>query len=164
MINAKGVYSLILIVSIIIVNVQTKSNDDPIKSRTWSQAIQLAQNFVAQLSLQEKISLGGGIGWGVGACVGNSPGVSRLNFSGYCLEDSPTGVRFTDHASAFPAGLNAAMTFDRQMIYERAVAMGEEYRGKGVNIALGPMMNLVTNYHESHFIDESLIGTCCCWW
>lgn len=67
-----------------------------------------------------------------------------MNFAGYCLEDSPTGVRFTDHASAFPAGLNAAMTFDRDIVYRRGVAMGEEYRGKGVNIALGPMMNMVS--------------------
>lgn len=26
---------------------------------------------------------------------------------------------------------------------ERGVAMGEEFRGKGMNVALGPMMNLM---------------------
>jgi hypothetical protein len=151
MINNRRALSLFVIFTLFIYFIEAKSDQsaNDIQFRTWDQAIQLAQNFVSQLTMDEKIALGGGIGWQVGPCVGNSPGVPRLDFSGYCLEDSPTGVRFTDHASAFPAGLNTAMTWDRSMMYEKAVAMGQEYRGKGVNIALGPMMNLVI-----HFLDH----------
>lgn len=53
------------------------------------------------------------------------------------------GVRFADFASAFPAGINIAATWDRNLTFLRGAAMGAEFRGKGANIALGPMMNLV---------------------
>jgi len=33
------------------------------------------------------------------------------------------GVRLTDFASAFPAGINAAMTWDKDLIKARGVAM-----------------------------------------
>jgi beta-glucosidase-like glycosyl hydrolase len=45
--------------------------------------------------------------------------------------------------SSFPDGINAASTFDRKLIRARGLAMGQEFRGKGVNIALGPMTNMV---------------------
>jgi beta-glucosidase len=43
--------------------------------------------------------------------------------------------------SAFPAGINAAATFNRDLMNKRGTAMGFEFRGKGVNVVLGPMMN-----------------------
>lgn len=95
------------------------------------------------MTLAEKVSLATGVGWENGACVGNIAPISRVNFPGLCLEDSPTGVRFGDFVSAFPAGINAAATFDVNLIRARAAAMGAEFRGKGVNIALAPMMNMV---------------------
>jgi beta-glucosidase len=32
--------------------------------------------------------------------------------------------------------------FDKKMIRERGYAMGEEFKGKGINVALGPMTNM----------------------
>ena len=52
------------------------------------------------------------------------------------------GVRFADYVTAFPAGINAAATFDRTLMRRRGEAMGNEFRGKGVQVALGPAMNL----------------------
>ena len=66
--------------------------------------------------------------------------IPRLGFAPLCLQDSPLGVRLSTYSSAFPAGLNAAMTWDRKLMYARGHAMGEEFRGKGVNIALGPVV------------------------
>jgi beta-glucosidase len=54
------------------------------------------------------------------------------------LQDGPLGVRNTDHNTAFPAGITVGATFDKDLMYRRAVAIGEEFRGKGVNIHLGP--------------------------
>jgi beta-glucosidase len=89
--------------------------------------------------------------------------VTRLNFDGICFEDSPVGVRLTDYASLFPSGVNIAATWDKGLMKKRGEAMGEEFRGKGVNVAyivcacsqlhqlmhrsyrLGPMMNLARN-------------------
>lgn len=107
----------------------------------WTFAVEKARSFVAQLTLEEKVNLTTGVGWTGGRCVGNIPAIERVGFDGLCLEDAPLGVRFADGVSAFPSGLNAAATFDRQLMYERALAIGEEFRGKGVNIALGPGMN-----------------------
>jgi beta-glucosidase len=43
-----------------------------------------------------------------------------------------------DLVSAFPAGINTAATWSRDLIYRRGVAMGAEFRGKGVDVQLGP--------------------------
>ncbi|KDE02407.1 Beta glucosidase [Microbotryum lychnidis-dioicae p1A1 Lamole] len=38
--------------------------------------------------------------------------------------------------------INVAATWDKDLMYKRGAAMGSEFRGKGVNFALSPMMNL----------------------
>ena len=58
------------------------------------------------------------------------------------FQDSPLGVRAVDFTTAFPAGINAAASFNRRLIRMRGLYMGREQVGKGVNIALGPMMNM----------------------
>ncbi|KIJ57390.1 glycoside hydrolase family 3 protein, partial [Sphaerobolus stellatus SS14] len=108
----------------------------------WASAVARARAFVAQLTLEEKVNLTTGVGTN-GRCVGNTGDVTRLGFTGICLQDSPLGVRYADFASAFPAGINAAATWDRNLIQQRGAAMGAEHRGKGVNVALGPMTNMM---------------------
>jgi hypothetical protein len=58
------------------------------------------------------------------------------------LQDSPLGVRGVDFSTAFPTGINAAASFNRRLIRLRGIYMGREHVGKGVNIALGPMINM----------------------
>jgi beta-glucosidase len=55
------------------------------------------------------------------------------------MQDSPVGVRLTDYNSVFPAGVTAAATFDKGLLYARGEAMGAEHKGKGVNVMLGPV-------------------------
>jgi beta-glucosidase len=55
------------------------------------------------------------------------------------MQDSPLSVRFADYVSGFPAGINAAATWDRDMSFARGKAMAEEHRGKGVDAQLGPV-------------------------
>nr|AFK65507.1 beta glucosidase [Glaciozyma antarctica] len=107
----------------------------------WAPALKKARHFVDQLTLPELVNLTTGAGI-LNRCVGNTGTVERLGFEGICLEDSPLGVRFADFVSAFSAGINAAATWDKNLIRRRGVAMGKEFRGKGVNVALGPMMNM----------------------
>jgi len=38
------------------------------------------------------------------------------------------------------SGINAAATFNRTIMRKRGVQLGEEFRGKGVNVALSPAM------------------------
>ena len=42
----------------------------------------------------------------------------------------------------FPAGINAAASFNRGLMRTRGLYIGREHHGKGVNVALGPMMNM----------------------
>lgn len=44
-----------------------------------------------------------------------------------------------DHNSAFPAGINVAATFSRRLMRLRGEALGAEFRGKGVDVMLGPV-------------------------
>lgn len=110
----------------------------------WADALAKARAFVGQLTIDEKVNITTGVDTD-GRCVGNTGAVPRLGFAGICLEDSPVGVRDTDYASLFPTAMNAAMTWDANLMYQRGAAMGAEFRGKGVNVALGPMMNLGRN-------------------
>ncbi|KAJ7262759.1 beta-glucosidase [Mycena haematopus] len=113
-------------------------------AHAWAGAYQEAKNKIANLTIDEKVSFGTGVGWQGGRCVGNTPpvGVNGSIFPGLCLEDSPLGVRFADFVTAFPTGINTAATWNRRLIRLRGLSMGRENVGKGVNVALGPMMNI----------------------
>ncbi|KAF8637156.1 hypothetical protein AX17_003060 [Amanita inopinata Kibby_2008] len=111
----------------------------------WLDAYVKAKQKISGFSLEEKVSVATGVGWMGGRCVGNIPSIEPRNgrgWPGLCLEDSPLGVRFADFVTAFPTGINAASTFNRRLMRMRGYFMGKEHVGKGVNIALGPMMNL----------------------
>ncbi|KAL0950917.1 hypothetical protein HGRIS_007674 [Hohenbuehelia grisea] len=112
-------------------------------SPEWAAAYTKAKAAVAKLSLSEKVSLATGVGWMNGPCVGNTPAVSSIGYPSLCLQDSPLGIRFADKVSVFPAGINAAATFNRTLIRQRGVALGAEFKGKGIHVGLGPMMNLM---------------------
>ncbi|KAF7305507.1 Glycoside hydrolase family 3 protein [Mycena chlorophos] len=113
-------------------------------SEAWSAAYAEAKNKLSNFTIDEKVSLATGVGWMGGRCVGNTPAIGEngTKFPGLCLEDSPLGVRYADYVTSFPAGINAAATFNRKLIRRRGLFLGRENVGKGVNVALGPMMNI----------------------
>ncbi|TFY62536.1 hypothetical protein EVJ58_g3808 [Rhodofomes roseus] len=102
----------------------------------WTDAFSSAQALVAQMTLEEKITV---ITGQSGRCVGNTGAVERLGVPALCLEDGPAGVRLIQGASQFPAGQAVAATWDRDLIYQRGRAMGQEFFDQGVNIALSPV-------------------------
>ncbi|KAF7364152.1 Glycoside hydrolase family 3 protein [Mycena sanguinolenta] len=61
--------------------------------RSWTEAYELANATVAQLTLSEKIGLVIGVGQFSSRCVGNVNPVARLGIPGFCLNDGPAGVR-----------------------------------------------------------------------
>ncbi|KAI3322991.1 glycoside hydrolase family 3 protein [Xylariaceae sp. AK1471] len=105
---------------------------------SWSAAYSKAVALVSQMTIAEKVNITGGTGLYMGRCVGNSGSVPRLGFPNLCLQDGPLGVRTTDNITAFPAGITTGATWNKDLMYQRGVAMGEEFRGKGVNFYLGP--------------------------
>ncbi|GJJ08024.1 hypothetical protein Clacol_002231 [Clathrus columnatus] len=87
-------------------------------SGDWASAVEKARNFVSQLTLEEKVNLTTGTGV-----------QDRFVFILFHTLDSPTGI-------------NTAATWDKNLMYQRGQAMGNEHMTKGVNVALGPMMNM----------------------
>ncbi|KAJ8591217.1 glycoside hydrolase family 3 protein [Rhizopogon salebrosus TDB-379] len=106
----------------------------------WATAYTKAMAMISNFTIPQKVNITTGVGWANGLCVGNTPPVG--NFPGLCLQDSPTGVRDTDFVTSFPAGITTASTWNRALMRARGLAMGQENRMKGVNVALGPMMNM----------------------
>jgi len=77
-------------------------------------------------------------GW-PGPCVGNTGEVPRLGIPSLCFYDGPDGLRGQEFVSAFPAGIHVAATFDRDLMYRFGRALGDEFHGRGINVALGPV-------------------------
>lgn len=114
-----------------------ESTDNPQANTSaigWESALSKAKAFVAELTLEEKSRMVTGT---PGPCVGNIVSIPRLGFPGLCLQDGPLAIRVVDYASVFPAGVSAAASFDRDLIHQRGVLMGAEFKGKGAHIALG---------------------------
>ncbi len=106
----------------------------------WAKAHSQAKKLISGWSVEQKVNVSTGVFWMKGLCVGNIAAVG--DFPGLCLEDSPLGVRDTDFVTAFPAGITVASTWNRTLLRQRGQAMGAEFKGKGVHVALGPMMNM----------------------
>ncbi|CUA72730.1 beta-glucosidase [Rhizoctonia solani] len=104
----------------------------------WKDAFAKAKQVVSQMTLEEKVNLTTGVGTS-SVCAGNTGAVPRFNIPSLCLQDGPAGVRPADFASQFPAQVTVGATWDRELIYERAAALGAEFRGKGIHVALAPV-------------------------
>ncbi|KAF2011308.1 glycoside hydrolase family 3 protein [Aaosphaeria arxii CBS 175.79] len=106
----------------------------------WEAATQKANEFISQLNITEKARIvTGSLNFGGRGCIGNILPIERLNFSGICLQDGPTAMNRADLVSVFPSGITVAASWDRELIYQRGRALGEEFRGKGAHVILGPV-------------------------
>ncbi|KAK9241574.1 glycosyl hydrolase family 3 N terminal domain-containing protein [Lipomyces tetrasporus] len=74
-----------------------------------------------------------------GPCIGNIAPIPRVGFDGLCLQDGPLSIRQATYASVFPAGLTAAASWDKGLIYNRGLYLGAEFKAKGAHVALGPV-------------------------
>jgi len=66
----------------------------------WDFAYYQAKSFVGNLTLVEKVNLTTGTGWENERCIGNTGSVPRMGFQGFCLEDGPVGVRYSESSWA----------------------------------------------------------------
>ena len=106
------------------------------------------KDLIDQLTLEEKAALLGGKGeW-------DSRDIPRLNIPSMIMSDGPHGLRRQagagDHlglnaslpATCFPTAATMANSWDRDLGTEVGAALGEEAKAMGVNILLGPGMNI----------------------
>jgi beta-glucosidase len=73
-------------------------------------------------------------------CGGIISSIPRINFPGLCLNDAGNGLRGTDFVNGYPSSLHIGASWNRDLARLSAVAMGGEFKTKGVNVALGPVV------------------------
>lgn len=105
----------------------------------WAESIGKAKALVSQMTLEEKVLLTGGVTSNSG-CAGWISNITRLGFPGMCLQDAGNGLRATDFVTSWSSGISVGASWNRELAYQRAEGMGAEYRNKGVNILLGPVV------------------------
>ncbi|CAG8954328.1 hypothetical protein HYFRA_00005951 [Hymenoscyphus fraxineus] len=116
-------------------------------SSSWSDAYAKATALVAQMTPEERANITVGHTPTTG-CGGETGSVPRLNFPGLCLADAANGLRNTDFVNGWSGGLHVGATWNRNLSYERALHMGGEFRRKGVNVMLGPVVGPVGRVAE----------------
>ncbi|KAJ1329570.1 beta-glucosidase [Microdochium nivale] len=104
----------------------------------WSESYKKAVALVSRMTLAEKTNITAGTGQFMGRCVANTGSADRVGFPQLCIQDGPLGVRTTGNVTAFPAGITTGATFNKKLMYERGVAIGQEFKGKGAHVYLGP--------------------------
>lgn len=114
----------------------------------WSDAYEKAQNTVSQMTLEEMNNVTLGFQDSSTGCVGISGSVPRLGFPGFCLQDAGNGVRDTDGVNAYASGVSVGASWNASLAYQRAQYMGAEFKRKGVNVALGPVVGPIGRIAE----------------
>lgn len=95
-----------------------------------------AAEIVRQMTLDEKIDyIGGYENWFI-------RGIERLGLPAVKMADGPQGVRNDTKSTLYPSGIAAAATWDRTLINQMGIALGQDSRARGVHILLGPGVNI----------------------
>ena len=119
---------------------------------SWDEAYRQADSLIARLSLDEKIYFARGYSsfffYGV-----PEKGIPYLYLSDATqgvhlrnnLPDS-TMVRQLERSTAFPCPIMLASSFDPELAFRYAEAVGEECRAGGIEVLLGPGLNIARNF------------------
>ncbi|MGW2639146.1 glycoside hydrolase family 3 C-terminal domain-containing protein [Streptomyces sp. NPDC001348] len=100
--------------------------------------------LIARMSLDEKLSfVHGGTDPRALGQAGYIPGVSRLHIPELRLTDGPAGVRVNAHATAMPAPVALASSFDDRLAREFGRVVGRDGRALGQDVLLSPMTNII---------------------
>jgi beta-glucosidase len=128
--------------------------------------------LMARMSLSDKLDLLSGLTNGPVATMGpvyagQTAPVPSLCIPALNLEDGPAGSGDgMTGVTQLPAPVALAATWDRQLAYQYGAVVGDEQRGKGASIDLGPTVNVVRDprwgrafetYGEDPFL-QSAIG------
>lgn len=101
-----------------------------------------ARELLGALSLDQKIALL------TGADNFTLPGEPAIGLRGLVMSDGPAGVRGAfldpaDRSSSLPAPIALAATWNPALVEAVAGQLGAEARAKGVDVVLGPTVNIV---------------------
>ncbi len=93
-----------------------------------------AKETLSKMTLDEKLQLIDGKEFDI------QP-IERLGLKRVHMYDGPIGVR-ESKSTAFPASVMLAATWNPQLAYDYGYALGRDCRARGVNIILGPGVNI----------------------
>lgn len=100
-----------------------------------------AAKLVSQMTLEEKIGFISGKVDGF-----NTLAIPRLGIPSIRMADGPQGVRNVKaknvQSTFYPCGISAAATWNREAVYEMGAGIGSAARRQGVQIMLGPGVNI----------------------
>ncbi|KAF2205249.1 hypothetical protein GQ43DRAFT_446133 [Delitschia confertaspora ATCC 74209] len=133
---------IVLLLAATAAAIPTTSSESEFEKRAvgdWASAYSKANAALAKLSNTDKIGIVTGTGWQGGNCVGNTKAVGSIGYPSLCLQDGPLGVRYVQGVTAFPAGVQAASTWDTALINQRGNFLGAEAKALGVHVQLGPV-------------------------
>ncbi len=131
----------------------------------------MAKDLVSKMTQDEKVNLvvgmgmsipgmsegGTGIGQitdGVPGAAGTTYGIPRLKLPNTVVADGPAGLRIdptrktdkrTYYATAWPVATLLASTWDTKLVQQLGVAFGNEVKEYGVDVILGPGLNIHRN-------------------
>jgi beta-glucosidase len=97
---------------------------------------QRVDSILSRMTLEQKIDLLGGVDWFF------IRGYDQLGWPRLKMADGPMGVRNYGPATAYPAGIGLAATWDPEMAQRIGAGLGRDARAKGVHFLLGPGVNL----------------------
>lgn len=107
------------------------------------------EQLLAELTLREKTRLMYGVEPPASQpAVGYVPGIPRLDVPALVLSDGPNGLRDAGPgsgrpATALPASVSLAASFDPSLAAGYGAILGREARSRGVDVLYGPAMNIV---------------------
>ena len=131
--SAKPIALLLIYLFFLITSIP--ANNNTADDRIYKQA----QELLAVMTLDEKVSLLSGRG------SYDTQDIKRLNLPSLQLWDGPNGVRSNNNepATAFPVGICMGSTWNPELIEKLGIALGKECRAFGVEVLLGPTMNII---------------------
>lgn len=151
-----------LLIAPMLLSTAAHAADRPWENRALPASVR-AGLVVGRMTLAEKLSLvHGGLGapWGHEAkppgaigSAGYVPGVARLGVPPLQETDAelgvanPGGIRRGDAATAMPADLALASTWDLDLARRQGAAVGAEARARGFSVLLGGASNLIRDPH-----------------
>ncbi|EMA24328.1 beta-glucosidase [Haloarcula argentinensis] len=104
--------------------------------------------LLARLSRTQKLALVRGATDPEGTATGYLPGVEEAGIPPFRLVDGPLGIRAEgQRATAFPASIATAATFDTDLAWRQGAAMGREATALGQDALLAPGVNIIRVPH-----------------
>lgn len=101
---------------------------------------------IRAMTLDEKVDLIGGAGAAVTGAAGGTFPIPRLGIPKLTFADGPAGLRFGSTANksttGYPIPSALSASFNKDLMYQVSSAMGKETLDYGVDVILGPALNI----------------------